>query len=84
MAAIPHERPATRWSWITAARDVWASLAISVIWAAVMFDAIFGPDIRTVSAGGDSTSVPSAVAISFFAVLATWFVARYGFDRNRD
>ena len=42
-------------------REMWASLAISVIWLAVLFDAIFGPDIVTSSPAGDHTVVPSAV-----------------------
>ena len=63
--------------------ELWASLAIAVIWLAVLFDAVFGPDIVNHSAGGDSSTVPSAVAVALFAFLATWVVARYGF-RKRD
>jgi hypothetical protein len=62
---------------------MWASLAISVMWLAVLFDAIFGPDIVTNNGGGTNTStVPSAVAVAFFAFLSTWVVARYGFHRE--
>ena len=35
--------------------EMWTSLAISVIWVTVLLDALFGPDIRTTSAGGDSS-----------------------------
>jgi hypothetical protein len=59
-------------------RELWASLAISIIWLAVLFDALFGPNIVTTSAGGGSSSVPSAVVVALFASLATWPVARYG------
>ncbi|HKN63150.1 MAG TPA: hypothetical protein VJV76_02350 [Gaiellaceae bacterium] len=59
-------------------REVWASLAISVIWLAVLFDAIFGPNIVASHAGGDTSTVPSAIVISFFAFLATRVVAKYG------
>jgi hypothetical protein len=63
---------------------MWASLAIGVMWLAVLFSAIFGPDIVNTSAGGDSSTVPSAVAVALFAFLATWPVARYGFRRERQ
>ncbi len=63
--------------------EMWPSLAIAVIWLAVLFDAIYGPDIVTRGAGGDSSTVPSAVAVALFAFLATWVVARYGFRRDR-
>jgi hypothetical protein len=62
--------------------EVWASLAISVIWLAVLFTAVFGPDIVTTSAGGDQSVVPSGVVVAFFAFLASWAVARYGFRRG--
>ena len=59
-------------------RELWASLAISVIWLTVLFDALFGPNIVNSSAGGDTSSVPSAIIVAFFAFLATRVVARYG------
>ena len=66
--------------------EVWASIAIGMMWLAVLFDAIFGPNIVSTSAGGDSTTLPSAVVVSVFAFFGTWVVARYGFarDRRRD
>jgi hypothetical protein len=63
--------------------EMWACLAIIVIWLSVLFDAVFGPDIVTVGAAGDSSTVPSAVAVALFAFLATWVIARYGFRRDR-
>jgi hypothetical protein len=72
-----------RWSSEFLVRDMWASLAIAVIWISVLFDAIYGPDIVTRSAGGDFSTVPSAVAVALFAFLATWVVAKYGYSRER-
>jgi hypothetical protein len=63
-------------------RETWASLAISVMWLAVLFDAIFGPDIVTSGVAGDRSTVPSAVAVALFAFLATWVVAKYGLARR--
>ena len=66
-------------------RETWVSLAISVIWLSVLFDALYGPDILSSSAGGsDSAVVPSAVVVAFFAFLTTWVVAKYGLRDNRD
>ena len=66
------------------AQDMWASLAIATIWLAVLATAVFGPDIRSVDAGGSSTTVPSAVAVALFAVFATAAVAKHGFHRRAN
>jgi hypothetical protein len=39
-----------------------ASLAIVVMWLSVLVDAIFGPDIVNTTVGGETSTVPSAVA----------------------
>ena len=62
------------------ARGMWASLAISVIWLTVFADALFGPDIVSSNAGTNYARVPSAVVVAFFAWLATWVIARHGFQ----
>jgi hypothetical protein len=53
------------------------------MWLAVLFAAVFGPDIVTTDAGGGSSRVPSAVAVALFAAIGTWMVAKYGFGRGR-
>lgn len=63
--------------------EMWASLAIAVMWLAVLFDALFGPDLVVSNASG-TTTIPSAVIVAFFAYLATRVVARYGFRRAGD
>jgi hypothetical protein len=88
MSTISHEpsvdaREKRRWSLQLLVPEMWASLAIVVMWLAVLFDAIFGPDIVNSSAGGDHSTVPSAVAVALFAFLATWVVAKYGFRHER-
>jgi hypothetical protein len=66
-------------------RNMWAGLGIVVIWLAVLFDALFGPDIVATSGGGtNSTTIPSAVAVALFAWLATRAVAKYGFTGGDD
>jgi hypothetical protein len=75
------------WSARLLVPEMWASLAIVVMWLAVLFDAIFGPDIVTSdTAAGvvtSSTTVPSAVVVALFAFLGTWVVARHGFGHDR-
>jgi hypothetical protein len=61
-----------------------ASIAISVMWLAVLFDSVFGPDIvSTSSAPGSSTTVPSGVVVAVFAAIGSWAVARYAFRDER-
>jgi len=86
MSSITHEPVATPeprrgWSGLVV-REMWAALAIIVMWLTVLLTALFGPDIVTTSAGGDASTVPSAVPVALFVLLATWVVARYGFGRR--
>ena len=83
MSVIPRERSVdSRFAWLQIT-EMWASLAISVIWLAVLFDAIFGPNIVSTTPGGTSLSVPSAVAVALFATIATWAVAKYGLRHSK-
>jgi len=72
-----------RWSLQLLVPEMWASLAIVVMWVAVLVDALWGPDIVTRGVAGDTATVPSAVVLALFAFLGTWVVARYGFRRER-
>jgi hypothetical protein len=88
MSTISHEPSADiqekrHWSWQLLVPEGWASLAIVAMWLAVLFDAVFGPDIVNSTAAGDHSTVPSAVAVSLFAFLGTWVVAKYGFRHGR-
>jgi hypothetical protein len=90
MTTVPHEPSHVtpdRWTAQLLVREMWASLAIVSMWLAVLFDAIYGPDIVATSgtpgASATSTTIPSAVAVALFAFLGTWAVARHGFDRPR-
>jgi Mg/Co/Ni transporter MgtE len=85
MSTVAHEESRVapeRRSWVSriVVREMWAGLAIAVIWLAVLFAAVFGPDIVSANGGtSTTTSVPSAVAVALFAWLATRVVAKYGF-----
>ncbi len=86
MTAIPDETPAEPRlvSWL-ANRDMWASLAITSMWLAVLFCSVFGPDIKSGNGVGDvgqHTAVPSGVAVALFATIASWAVAKHAFGRR--
>jgi hypothetical protein len=88
MTSVSHEpsgavQEKQRWSLQLSVPEMWASVAIVVMWLSVLFDAIFGPDIVNSTAGGDHSTVPSAVALALFAFLGTWVVARHGFRHER-
>jgi hypothetical protein len=72
------------WIAVFSITQMWASLAIVVIWLAVLFTAVYGPDIVDRSVAGDSNTVPSVVAVALFASLATWAVAKYGFIDHKE
>jgi hypothetical protein len=64
--------------------EMWAALAVGVIWLVVLVDALFGPDIVSSNASGFAR-IPSAIVLAFFAWLATWVIARHGFGhRGKD
>jgi hypothetical protein len=87
MATVPHEPSQVgperqRWSLQLLVPEVWASLAIAVMWLAVLFDAVWGPDFVSSTSGGSTTTIPSAIIVAVFAYLGTRVVARYGFGRK--
>jgi hypothetical protein len=62
--------------------EFWASLAISVMWIAVLFAVIYGPDFVSHEASGASTTIPSGIGVALFATIASWAVAKYAFGRR--
>jgi len=59
-------------------REAWASLAITTMWLAVLLDALWGPDMVFANTAMNTTTIPSAVVLVFFAYLGTRVVAKYG------
>jgi hypothetical protein len=87
MATISHEpsRVPEQWRWSALlASEMWASIAIAVIWLSVLFDAVYGPDLVTWSAGGDHSAIPSVILVAPFAFFATWMVAKHGFRDEKE
>jgi hypothetical protein len=80
---FPRERP--QWAELLRIREVWASLAISMMWLAVLFAAVFGPDfVSTSGAGTNSTTIPSGILVALFAFLASASVAKYAFRHDEQ
>jgi hypothetical protein len=68
-------------------KEKWAaaSAAIGSMWLAVLFIAIFAPNLEATSAGGDTTSIPVAgIVAAGVAFIATIVVASIGFGTPRD
>jgi len=80
-AAYPRERP--EWAEFLKIPEMWASLAIVMMWLAVLFDGIYGPNFVSTS-GGNSTTVPSAIGVALFALLGTVAVAKHAFRRDEQ
>jgi hypothetical protein len=89
MATVPHE-PSTyapqraQWAEFLKIRELWASLAIGMMWLAVLFDAVYGPNFVSHSNDGNSTTIPSAIFVAFFAFLASASVAKRAFRRGTE
>jgi hypothetical protein len=89
MATVSHEpspyvpeRP--QWAEFLKIREMWASIAISMMWLAVLFDAVYGPNLVSNSNDGNSTTIPSAIFVAFFAFLASASVAKRAFRQNTE
>jgi hypothetical protein len=63
--------------------EMWPSIAISVMWLAVLFDAVYGPDFVSTTATS-MTRIPSAIILALFAWLATRTIAKCAFGGDRD
>jgi hypothetical protein len=64
-------------------REMWAALAIAFMWLAVLFSAVFGPDIVSTDAGSNTTTIPSSVVVALFAFFGTRVVAKHGLGRQQ-
>lgn len=81
----PTQLAPERRSWAAEALvgEMWATLAIVAMWVAVAVSAVWGPDFISSTPGGDSTTIPSGIAVALFASIGTWAVAKHGFGRRQ-
>jgi hypothetical protein len=63
--------------------ELWWATAIASMWLAVLFTGIYGGDFVSTNAGAtQSTTIPSAVFVAFFASVASIAVVRRAFQRD--
>jgi hypothetical protein len=79
---MPRSRRRGKLTRMSTNREMWASLAIGVMWLAVALCAVFGPDFVSTTPGGSTTTIPSGIAVGLFAVIGTSIVAKRGFERR--
>jgi hypothetical protein len=86
MSTVPHERPSSlaKTPVRLDVRDLWTTVAIVVIWLAVLFVGVFGPDLVARSNDGNVTTIPSGILVALFALFATMSLAKHGFTRRKD
>ena len=72
------------WISLLRLREVWASLAITMMWIAVAVSAVWAPNFVGSSNDGSSSTIPSAIFVALFACIGTWAVAKYAFGRARQ
>jgi hypothetical protein len=64
---------------------MWGTVAIAIMWLAVLFVGVFGSNnILVHDSSGSSSSWPVVVVVALFALLGTVPVARRAFRRSRD
>ena len=80
---IPQPVRSSSTAWLYA-RQMWAGLSIIMMWIAVLFVGIFGPDFVSSDAGGGFTRIPVVVFVLPFVLPATIAVARRGLVRGTD
>ena len=89
MTSVSHEPAAYRrgrpqWAEFLRIREMWASLAISVMWLAVLFASVYGPDfVSTNGSQTQSTTIPSAIFVALFASLATASIAKHALRQDK-
>ena len=62
----------------------WGTLAIVVMWLAVLFVGVFGGDMVFSHPVNGTTTIPSSVLVALFAVIGTASVAKRVFPRKND
>ena len=72
------------WVSLLRLRELWASLAITMMWVAVAVTAVWAPNFVGSSNDGSSSTIPSAIFVALFASLATGALAKYAFGRAKD
>ena len=70
------------WSAQLLSREGLVVLAIGVMWLAVAVTAVWGGDMFFSGNDGNSSTLPSAVAVALFAFLGSWAGFKHGFSHH--
>jgi hypothetical protein len=60
----------------------WGAVSIVSMWLAVLFVGVFGGNMTFADAGGNVTTIPSAIVLALFAVIGTSSIAKRVFGRR--
>lgn len=78
---VRRERP--QWAEFLRVRELWASLAITAMWIAVLFASVFAPNfVGTNGSGAQTTTIPSGIFVALFACIGSASVAKHAFRRT--
>ena len=89
MATSMQDRSSVRsagegWASRILVRELWATVAITAMWVAVLFVGVYGGDATFHSVDSSSSTIPSAVFVALFAAIGTGSVARRVFGRKSE
>ncbi|TDO59978.1 hypothetical protein EV651_108326 [Kribbella sp. VKM Ac-2571] len=76
--------PRGGWAARILVREMWATLAIVAMWAAVLFVGLYGGDATFHGVDSSFSSVPSGIFVALFAAIGTGSVAKRVFGRKAD
>lgn len=87
MTATIEETPSTQspsenWVSRVLVPEMWATVAIVVMWMAVLFVGVYGGDMTFHGADTSWSNIPSGVAVALFAAIGTGSVAKRVFGRK--
>ena len=81
---VAHHRDRPRWAEVLKIRELWASLAITMMWLAVVFSSVYGPDfVSSNGSGSHTTTIPSGIFVALFAFLASASMSKYAFRNEK-
>ena len=89
MTTTMHDQSSARspregWASRILVREMWATLAITAMWVAVLFVGVFGSNMTFNGADTSSSTVPSGVGVALFAAIGTGSVAKRVFGRTSE
>lgn len=76
--------PRESWASRILVREMWATVAIVAMWAAVLFVGVYGGDATFHSVDSSDTTIPSGVFVALFAAIGTGSVAKRVFGHRSE